>query len=152
MNDTNEITSRRRALKLAGILLANLLVFPGISEARIWTDIYGRQVEADLVEIHDGGSAVTLRVLDGKLFRIPVSTLSEADRRYISNQGGGANPGGGNPVGSGSDPHGKEKSAIRQQIRKLEVWLRRAMREGNRQSVRKLRSGIKRLKKQLGAL
>lgn len=152
MNDTNEITSRRRALKLAGILLANLLVFPGISEARIWTNIYGKQVEADLVEIHDGGSAVTLRVLDGKLFRIPVSTLSEADRLYISNQGGGANPGGGNPVGSGSDPHGKEKSAIRQQIRKFEVWLRRAMRDGNRQSVRKLRSGIKRLKKQLGAL
>lgn len=149
MNQSIQSTSRRRALKLAGILLADFTLLSRTSQARTWTDNQGRTIEADLVEIRNGGSVVRLRKTDGmnsgKLFDIPVSSLSQADQRYIANFGDG-------PGGDPQDPDAGEKAAIRRRIKRLEASLRRAKQKGDRRSARRIRSLIARLRRKLKAL
>ncbi len=52
------------------------------SVLRVWTDRTGlHQVQARYVDME--GGKVTLEKADGTLIRVPISSLSEADQRFI---------------------------------------------------------------------
>lgn len=50
--------------------------------ARLFTDVQGRTIEAELVA-YDGGSSVTIRRADGQQFDLPLDRLSEDDQAYV---------------------------------------------------------------------
>jgi hypothetical protein len=49
-------------------------------EPRVFTDIEGRKITAELTMLQDG--TITLKRYDGKTFTIPLAKLSEEDREY----------------------------------------------------------------------
>ncbi|MET0263026.1 MAG: hypothetical protein ABW223_09025, partial [Rariglobus sp.] len=53
-------------------------------QARTWTDIQGRALEADYVS--STPEAVTVRRTDGRNFTLPLATLSAADREFVAAQ------------------------------------------------------------------
>ncbi len=67
----------RVALFAAGIQW----LLPAACEARTWTDVDGRKIEADLVEI--GKNEVTLKLANGKTSKVPIPRLSTADKAYL---------------------------------------------------------------------
>ena len=74
-------------LMVAGVLLGSTLA----QEMRTWTDATGKfKVQAKFVEMTDG--KVTLERADGKRVVVPLTKLSEADRKYVAQLGGEENP------------------------------------------------------------
>jgi SLA1 homology domain 1, SHD1 len=54
-------------------------------EIRIWSDSTGKHsVQSTLIEAH--GDNVYLQRLDGKIIAVPVSRLSDANRKYVDSQ------------------------------------------------------------------
>ena len=51
------------------------------SELRTWTAVNGKRVEAQFVSNNDG--QVVLRLTNGKIFKVPLNKLSEADQDFI---------------------------------------------------------------------
>jgi len=64
------------------LLLASLAAHG--SEIRIWTDDQGRKVEASMVRVD--GDAVILKLQDGREIPYPLTKLSAADRKNVSEQ------------------------------------------------------------------
>jgi len=58
------------------------LFFQSAAQARTWTTLEGKEVEAELVEIVQDGKAVILDV-KGNRFTVPLKRLSPKDRGYI---------------------------------------------------------------------
>jgi len=52
--------------------------------ARKWTDVTGRGIEAELLEVKDG--RVFLKRKDGKVGSVPIERLSEADQKFVRSQ------------------------------------------------------------------
>ena len=50
--------------------------------ARTWENNKGKKIEADLVRYSNG--IVYLKMANGKIFKVPLNTLSQADKDYIS--------------------------------------------------------------------
>lgn len=65
---------------LASLLLALSAALQ--AEPRVFTDTQGRTLKADLLEA--GEETIRVRRDDGSLFNIPIDTLSQADRDYIT--------------------------------------------------------------------
>lgn len=61
-----------------------ILFFGAISEARLWTDVHGKTVEAEVVWV-DEDHHVKLRTTDGKIQIVPFSTFIVADEKYLEN-------------------------------------------------------------------
>jgi outer membrane protein assembly factor BamB len=71
-----------------------LLVSCSVSEARTWTDAKtGRTVEGEYVEME--GEKVTVRQKNGRVLKLPLGLLAEADQEFVKSQGGGVTAGGG---------------------------------------------------------
>src|SRR3990172_10528783 len=71
--------SLKRAWMLA---VGMLLVAASLAPARKWTDNTGQySVEAELVEVK--GDDVLLKKPDGSIIPVPITRLSDADRRYL---------------------------------------------------------------------
>lgn len=51
----------------------------------MWTNRNGRTVEADFIALTDGKVQVK-RASDGKLFEVPLESLSDADQAYVRTQ------------------------------------------------------------------
>lgn len=74
--------SLRRTVRWA-LLLA--LVAPWVATdapARVWTDLQGRQLEADFVRAVDGRHFEVARKSDGKVILLRLSSVSSADQRF----------------------------------------------------------------------
>ncbi|MBL9155426.1 MAG: DUF1549 domain-containing protein [Verrucomicrobiales bacterium] len=58
----------------------------GFAEVRTWTDTQGRTVEAEFLGTEGAGPAavVKLKRADGQTFNFPITSLSEADRLFVS--------------------------------------------------------------------
>jgi hypothetical protein len=70
------------AAGIVGLLLFIAVPAIGAGESRKWTDAGGTySVVAEFVELKDG--VVRLRRDDGRIARIPLDRLSEADKRYV---------------------------------------------------------------------
>lgn len=54
---------------------------PAVSHARTWTDVDGRKIEAELLEI--GKSEVTLKLANGKTAKVPYARLSADDKAFV---------------------------------------------------------------------
>lgn len=61
-----------------------ILTYP--ASAKTWTDVQGRKLEAELVS--SNGTEVSLKLNGGKTVSIPLTKLSEADRKFVSEQAG----------------------------------------------------------------
>lgn len=72
----------RFCLPAALIAAAGLLTPPLAAEVRVFTDVQGRQIEAELVEV--SGDAAKIRRKAGGEFTLPLERLSPADRDYIT--------------------------------------------------------------------
>ena len=67
---------------LAVIVMLGVIVCCGQAPARTWTDSAGKhKVEGEFVKLANG--QVDIRCDDGKLVRIPLEKLSEADQRHV---------------------------------------------------------------------
>ncbi len=55
-------------------------------QARTWTDVQGRKVEAEYVDVNAG--KVALRLANGKVVQFPFSKLSPDDQNYVKKQYG----------------------------------------------------------------
>lgn len=90
---------------LSGMILQRTLLFLVVfflphAHGRTWTDVEGRTVDAELLEITDDGVLVK-RDTDGQEFTIPFARLSAADRTYLADRKTkGATDDGGSAVGS----------------------------------------------------
>lgn len=63
-------------------LLLSFVVVPFLG-ARLWTDIDGRQMEAEFLKLEDG--IVHVRLLrDGREYTVPLERFVEADRAYLA--------------------------------------------------------------------
>ena len=51
------------------------------SELRTWTAVNGKEVEAEFVSNSDG--QVSLKMKTGKIFKVPLNKLSEADQSFL---------------------------------------------------------------------
>lgn len=60
------------------------LLFAAISEARLWTDVHGETVEAEVVWV-DEDHDVKLKTTDGEIRIVPFSTFIGADEKYLEN-------------------------------------------------------------------
>jgi hypothetical protein len=69
---------RRRLL----LLLLTSAIGAFTAQARTWTDLKGRTLEADLVSAN--AVTLTLRLLDGHTFELPLAQLSPVDRAFAS--------------------------------------------------------------------
>ncbi|MEO0795223.1 MAG: DUF1549 domain-containing protein [Verrucomicrobiota bacterium] len=76
--DLNFICSRSQVWAIA---LAALLIAP-LSQARIFTNVDGKTIDAELHSIYQG-TVVIKRIGDGKAFSIPLSEFSVKDQNYI---------------------------------------------------------------------
>lgn len=65
------------------VFAITLCLVSGI-EARTWTALDGKTIEADLVKEEDG--KVTLKRSDGKTFTLAANKLSEADNKFIAEE------------------------------------------------------------------
>jgi hypothetical protein len=63
---------------LAGLFAAGLCVGSAFAEARMWTDVQGRQVNASFVKIE--GENIVLQTADGALHQFPLTRLSAEDQ------------------------------------------------------------------------
>lgn len=63
---------------LAGLFAAGLCVGSAYAEARTWTDVQGRQVNANFVRIE--GENIVLQTADGALHQFPLTRLSAEDQ------------------------------------------------------------------------
>lgn len=63
---------------LVGLFAAGLCVGSAYAEARTWTDVQGRQVNASFVRIE--GENIVLQTPDGALHQFPVTRLSPEDQ------------------------------------------------------------------------
>ncbi|WP_353565394.1 SHD1 domain-containing protein [Haloferula sargassicola] len=71
--------------KIAGPLAALLVTFFGARlEARTWTDVLGRKIEAELIA-HDD-TEVVLRLANGRNATVPLSRLCEADIAFLNGE------------------------------------------------------------------
>ena len=68
--------------RLICLLLLPLAV--PFTQARTWTDVQGRTMEAEAVSIGDG--MVTFSKSDGQTYAFPLASLCEADQTYLSEQ------------------------------------------------------------------
>lgn len=78
-----DMPSRHRLASLpvwAGLILIVLLLLGHSSFARPWTNLAGVTIEADLIRVE--GDTAFLRK-DGRVFEIPVATLSAADQAFL---------------------------------------------------------------------
>lgn len=65
------------------LLFAGFCVLVGSPcQARIWTDVDGRKIEAELLE--PGKHEVTLQLVNGQTTKVPVTRLSTADQAYLN--------------------------------------------------------------------
>src|SRR5688500_2752799 len=71
---------------ILAVLIALQLTLDVSAAERTWTDVQGRSMRAELIRELDGD--VTL-LRAGKLITIPLHTLSEKDRQYISDVAAG---------------------------------------------------------------
>jgi len=71
-----------QTLTTSALALALLLSLPLEAPARTWTDSTGRHtIEGEFAKLADGN--VEIRRADGKLVRIPLEKLSEADQQHV---------------------------------------------------------------------
>ena len=77
------ITNRNRHYLTIWLLVSfYLAMLPAVVAApRVWTDLQGRQVNAEFVRLVD--SDVVLKQPNGRVARVPLATLSEADKEFI---------------------------------------------------------------------
>ncbi len=70
---------------VVALLAVSLLCRPAVAAAgkRTWTDRSGRQISAKFVRVHEG-DVVLLR--GGRVVKLPFSTLSDGDRKYVTEQ------------------------------------------------------------------
>ena len=71
--------------KLYATLFLSLSILLSHANAREWTDIQGRRMQADFVrtESYAKGTDVVFKMSNGMHSRVPLSILSEADQNYI---------------------------------------------------------------------
>lgn len=69
---------QKRILGTLGVLLITC----STAQARSWTDLKGRSIQAELVEVKDGEAV--LKKPDGKIIKISVSKLVFSDRIFIT--------------------------------------------------------------------
>ncbi|MEP4077351.1 prolyl oligopeptidase family serine peptidase [Haloferula sp.] len=67
-------------MKVLSFLLT--LILAAVAQARQWTSIDGRKLEAEFVSSSDN-KVILKRDADGEVFTLPVDKLSEADREWI---------------------------------------------------------------------
>lgn len=86
------------------------LTLPLHAATRTWTSADGsKQVEAQFVEAQQG--KVTLRRADGRTVTVPIDSLSEADRDFISRQADATEP----------DPPGGDQQGVRVEVVGLSI-------------------------------
>ncbi|WP_158261296.1 MULTISPECIES: hypothetical protein [Pirellulaceae] len=64
------------------IAVCAVLTYLSTAQARTWTTVEGKEVEAELVEVVQDGKAVILDV-KGNRFTVPLERLSSKDRAYV---------------------------------------------------------------------
>lgn len=60
-----------------------LIVAASVAQAREFTDLQGRKLDAELVAVA-GGQASLKRLADGRVFTVPVASFSEADQKFMN--------------------------------------------------------------------
>ena len=69
----------------AFVVIATSVALIGAVSARVWTDIQGRKIDAELVTSDD--TEVVLRLKTGKNATVPLSRLSKADLDFVASGG-----------------------------------------------------------------
>lgn len=64
------------------VLLFWLSLASLVADTRTWISVDGRELEAELVRV-EGDSVVLRRMVDWRVFTIPIKSLSEADQEYL---------------------------------------------------------------------
>jgi hypothetical protein len=73
-----------RPLLVTAIVTAGLSLLAAYVDARTWTDVQNRTLEADYISATP--SEVMLRRSDGRTFTLALSLLSKADREFVTSQ------------------------------------------------------------------
>lgn len=75
----------KRSRPIMLLILLSIMLSTSICTGRMWTNRNGRTLEADFIALKDGKVQVK-RTSDGKLFEVPLESLSDADQAYVRTQ------------------------------------------------------------------